>query len=159
MPHSLLTEDFLAICLVLADGDAQCSVGEVLRKADQWQKENQRVFGIKFNDLKNAFYLLENQVQRFHREMLDLDAMEKRIQESSLGTWIEAMLSFREVNFRHRGSPWQRTAIPISRTKLHMQALFSKYERPSPQKVMEVFSSLELDKSILNKWSTPKRSF
>lgn len=159
MPNSLLTEDFLAICLVLSEGDAQCTVGELLRKADQWQKENHRVFGIKLNDLKNAFYLLENQVQRFHREALGLEAMEKRIQESSLGSWIEAMLSFREVNFRHRGSPWQRTAIPISRTKLHMQALFSQYERPSPRKVLEVFSSLELDKSVLKKWSTPTRSF
>jgi len=52
-----LSHDLLAACLILVDGDINASIEELLCRADDYQKENDRHFGISRTDLRGLFLI------------------------------------------------------------------------------------------------------
>jgi len=58
MAYGFVTEDFVAICLVLLEGDARRSTWELIQAVEEYQTRQQGHFGTTDNDLKHALYHL-----------------------------------------------------------------------------------------------------
>jgi hypothetical protein len=58
MAYGLVTEDFVAICLTLLEGDAQRSTWELIQAVEEYQTRQNGRFGTTENDLKQALYHL-----------------------------------------------------------------------------------------------------
>lgn len=52
------SEDIVAICLVLAEGDIQKSIEEIIIRVENYQINNNRHFGISRYDFRGLFYEL-----------------------------------------------------------------------------------------------------
>jgi hypothetical protein len=58
MANMTLSQDIVGICLVLAKGDANMGLEEVMLEADRFQEANNRHFGIGRRDLRGLFQSL-----------------------------------------------------------------------------------------------------
>ena len=58
MPASILTEDFLAICLILAKGNLNIELEEIICRVEAFQRSSDRHFGISRYDFRNAINML-----------------------------------------------------------------------------------------------------
>jgi hypothetical protein len=58
MAIATLSQDILAICLVLADGDIHLPMEEIIRRAEDFQETHDRHFGISQRDFRGLFLQL-----------------------------------------------------------------------------------------------------
>jgi len=58
MAYAITSEDMVAICLVLADFDPAMSMGEVIRRTEEYQENESGYFGESDRDFRNAFFWL-----------------------------------------------------------------------------------------------------
>jgi len=55
MPAGILTQDLVAVCLLLVEGNLDATLEEVIRRADEFQEKRDRHFGISRSDLRGLF--------------------------------------------------------------------------------------------------------
>jgi hypothetical protein len=99
MAASILSQDILAICLFLADGNIDLPVAEVIRRAEAYQDIQNRHFGISRSDFRNLFrklLILEKGRLSTDDEILDI----------KLGNVINDILSFQYAHFNDEGEHW-----------------------------------------------------
>jgi len=56
MAYGFVAEDFVAICLLLLEGDAQRSTWELIQAVEAYQTQQKGHFGMTDNDLRSTFY-------------------------------------------------------------------------------------------------------
>ncbi|MEJ2431329.1 MAG: hypothetical protein P8075_20810 [Deltaproteobacteria bacterium] len=126
MAAAILTEDFLAICLILANGDLGTRLEEVICRA--------RVYH-------------ERGVGNYE-EMLTINPL--------LRHWINQILSYEDVYFNDEGEHWwvPEGAVP-SEVNLKMRNFFSDTNNHDSQTVMRFLGGLGKDSSLLVNCSRP----
>ena len=153
MAAAILTEDFLAICLILANGDLGTRLEEVICRAETYQESSDRHFGITRRDFRCAFIRLcfriypETGVGNYE-EMLTINPL--------LRHWINPILNFEDVYFNDEGEHWwvPEGAVP-SEVNLKMRNFFSDTNNHDSQTVMRFLVGLGKDSSLLVNCSRP----
>ena len=103
MAAAIVTEDFLAICLILADGDINMRLEEVICRAEAYQESSDSHFGISRSDFRCAFNKLSFVIYHEtgvgnYEEMLTRNPL--------LQHWIGPILKYEDVYFNDEG-PFQ----------------------------------------------------
>jgi hypothetical protein len=140
MACSIASEDLLAICLVLADGDLSLDTGEVMRRAIAFQQERGSHLGTCESDLFLALVWL-GLTSRLWRFGPTGDPVEM-LQRVVLGQWVEPILAQRDVWLDEDGedwTPWGRDA-PSERNAA-WRAFFAAHPDPAPAEVRDWLAS------------------
>ncbi len=99
MSAATLSGDILSICLLFANGDIRTSLAEIIQRAEKFQEEQQRNFGISphdFRGLLQSLVILE----------LGLRRVGEDIGTILLSEIITPMLSYHDAYFNDEGEHW-----------------------------------------------------
>jgi len=102
MAKSILTTDMVSIGLLLAKGELTISMKELSEKVNQWQTENNRIFGITPNDYTNALILLVMDELNPKDWLTDFQSL-------TFHELIPKILKYNEVYFNDEGEHWMET--------------------------------------------------
>lgn len=103
MSASIISEDFLSVCLVLAKGDLNTTLEEVICRAESFQGSEDRHFGISRKDFRNAINMLS--FQTYHE--LGLGNGEEMLKAKPLlKDWTSPILKYEYVHFNDEGERW-----------------------------------------------------
>ena len=153
MAAAILTEDFLAVCLYLVDGDVDARLEQIIARAEEYQEHSNRHFGISRSDYRSAFYALSFEV---HTEKGIGDYKETLERYPFLRQWIDPILAYEDVYFNDEGEHWwPGDGLSPSKTRLKMQAFFSKSGDHNPAAVNRFLGELGKDSTILMQCSRP----
>ena len=95
MAASILSQDILAICLFLADGNIDLSIEEVIHRVEKYQEEQDRHFGISRSDFRNLFHMLISWELRI-----------KEFDDIKLSDIITDILMYQYAHFNDEGENW-----------------------------------------------------
>ncbi len=101
MAAVILSQDILAICLFLADGNINLSLGEVIRRVENYQEVQNRHFGISRSDFRGLFQMLiswELGIKSFGDELDDI----------KLSYIITEILKYHDGYFNDEGEHWTK---------------------------------------------------
>ena len=90
MAAEIKSDAFLGCCLNLTGGDADVSLGAVVRLANRWQKQNDRHFGISQHDFEGVLVALTRQP----------------LETTRLREVVPRILSFASAYFNDEGEHW-----------------------------------------------------
>ena len=99
MATTTLTQDILAICLLLADGDTDTSLEQIINRAEEYQKIENRHFGISRRDFRNLLRMLVSWELRLKNFSESLD-------DIKLHDVATSILEYRDVYFNDEGEHW-----------------------------------------------------
>lgn len=94
MATSILTEDFVGICLILAEGNLGASLEEVILAAERFQQERNRHFGTWQDDFRLLLHTVIDQSWTRDGNFRNIRFLEV----------IPRILSFREAYFNDEGA-------------------------------------------------------
>ena len=153
MTAAILTEDFLAISLILTNGDINSRLEEVICRVEAYQESSDRHFGIYRRDFRSSINMLSFQVYHergigSYEEMLATNPL--------LRHWMYPILNYEIVYFNDEGESWwtPEGAVP-SEVNLKMRKFFSDPNNHDPQKVIRFLDLLGKDSSLLVNCSRP----
>ena len=140
MPTAILTEDFLGICLILANGDINIELEEVICRAEAYQKSSDCHFGITRDDFRNAFSILS--FETYHEAGFG-DYEEMLMERPLLQHWIDPILNYEDIYFNDEGEHWcdYEKSLP-SETNLKMRNFFTDKCNHSPEIVLRFINEL-----------------
>ena len=58
MAASILSQDLVGVCLILCKGNTRMDLEKMIQKAEEFQDNNNRHFGISRSDLRGLFLML-----------------------------------------------------------------------------------------------------
>lgn len=157
MSASILTEDVLAICLILADGNVNASMEQIICSVEAYQELSDRHFGITRSDFRNSLHFL------FHNGFPDepgwCDYEETWCRKPLLRHWITLILNYDELYCNEEGEHWypHEGAVPSEHNRM-MRRFFSDTNSDDPESVMRFLGGLGKDRSLLLKCSRPGSS-
>lgn len=99
MAASILTQDVLAICLFLSDGNIELPLEEVISRAEDFQEVEDRHFGTLRSDYRNLFHML------FGWE-LRIMSLSDEFGDIKLRDTITFILKYHSVFFNEEGEYW-----------------------------------------------------
>lgn len=99
MAASILTQDILAICLLLANGKVDLSVEEVIGRVENYQALNDRHFGISTADFRNLFRTLISWE-------LELKGFDEKLDDVKFSHIIGYILNYHYAHFNDEGEHW-----------------------------------------------------
>jgi len=153
MPASILTEDFLAICLILAYGDMNMELEEIICRVESFQSSSDRHFGISRYDFRNAINMLSFNIYHEtgignYKEMLAIKPL--------LKNWICPILQYDDVYFNDEGEHWcEFERKSPSPKNLKMRKFFTVNCDHSKKDVLRFLNEIGYNKAILLKCSFP----
>jgi hypothetical protein len=104
MATATLSQDILAICLVLADGDIHLPMEEVIRRAEDFQEIHDRHFGISQRDFRGLFLQLPS--LDAYKLLLFGDCQRSQEDDARLRDCILDILSHYDAYFNDEGEHW-----------------------------------------------------
>lgn len=170
MSAATLSGDILSICLLFAKGDIQTTLGEITRRAEDFQEKQRRFFGISphdFQGILRALVVFE----------LGLRPLGENIDTILFSEIISPMLSYHDAYFNDEGEHWCGEEDTISDTgtllnwfdyslpeyrkkqeqKRRLQNFFhsSGKAAKAPGNVRRMMKELKIDENILYHCSRP----
>jgi hypothetical protein len=160
MAASILSQDLVGICLILCKGDTLMDLEEMIQKAEEFQNNNNRHFGISRSDFRGLFWMLLN---------WEL-GIKKEFNQVRLSDVISNILDYHDVYFNDEGEHWTRRDNEISvyeifhrywygydkneycekvTIKKRMKEFFKNQRNPDPKVVIQVLDRLKFDDNIL----------
>ena len=163
MSRLTFSDDFLAVCLLLAEGNLHLSLRELNNRANQFQEEHDSYFGDSGGDFREALVMLAYHYRGHYDLELDFP----------LWPLIPTLLDFREVYCNDEGCDWNKGNEPASQeefdktdlayfsnlkweeycrkatTKQAMLKLFAQGACPKPEQVLGFLASAGYDSSLL----------
>jgi hypothetical protein len=110
MGRSVPTSDIVAMCLVAADCDVSLSVGEVIRRVEQYEDRPDYLFALEPGEFRRAFVRLAI----FELHLCDLtEVFEPEhglLARIPIWDWITPILSFNDVWCNDEGEYWSPAA-------------------------------------------------
>ena len=110
MAYAITSEDIIAICLLLVDFDPEIGIGEVIRRAEEYQKSESGNFGESEWDFRMAFFWLGLELGWIKLE----EALSRgpwKLSGVPLKEWIIPLLThYQDIYFNDEGEHW--TALP-----------------------------------------------
>jgi len=103
--YAIPSEEFLAIALLLADGNTAIRLAEVVRRADRYQKEVSAHYGVSADDFRGAMLRLGIEAGFFS----DADVWKRGsavLELVTLKQGIGPMLTYVDVYFNDEGEHW-----------------------------------------------------
>jgi len=164
MAASILSQDLLAICLLLSKGDTRTKLEEIVRAAESYQESYDRHFGISRGDFRTLLW------KTLYFEL----SLSKELDEVELGEVIPGILGFSYAHFNDGGEcmidsnesldPDESEILDAEywygysekayrnriQTKRNMKAFFTKPQNPTPRQVIEFLSQHGIDKHLLD---------
>ncbi len=176
MAASILSQDILAICLFLADGNIELSIEEVIHRAENYQKINDRHFGITRSDFHNLFHY-------WFIFDLGIKQLDEGIDDVKLKDVVIDILAYHSSHFNDEGEYWINEKetwdkeiyfVSIERrfgydekkyreklmTKQKMKEFFEDQELTElhPESVMKFMEEIKISDKILFQCSRPGES-
>ncbi len=172
MAASILSQDLIAICLILSKGDTRTKLEEVIQVVENYQDLSDRHFGITRQDFRNLLWKLL---------YFDL-SINKELDEVELREVISDILGFGYAHFNDEGESmtgfddslepdesevldaayWYGYSEEAYRNrrqiKRDMKTFFIEPQNPTPQQVMEFLSRQGIGKHLLYHCSRPGKS-
>jgi hypothetical protein len=184
MAGGTLSQDIVAICLVLAEGDANVDLEQVMLEADRFQEANNRHFGLTRQDLRGLFAsLFAWDLGSEHPLAIRLGRswLEHKFKGVQLREIIPLILPFQEAYFNDEGEYWVHLDIATREEyrshgykgwygynweeycqKVQMKQvtkeLFSKRESRQPEPVVQFMKIRDIDDRLLYHCSRPGES-
>jgi len=138
MAATIMSQDILAICLLLSDGNLDLNLKEVILRAEEYQETQGRHFGISRSDFRGLF-----QLQNWEYEM---DAIKMR-------DIINDILEYHDAYFNDEGEYWYKGDDVESQDKVkqQMKRFFSPQEisQLHPKLVREFMAKMNITEAIL----------
>ena len=175
MAASLLTQDLLTICLLLANGDIYLSVEEISLLTENYQTQSNRHFGISRNDFRSLFMKLIIFEMKIPGVMENLGVVK-------LADIIPEILKYHYVHFNDEGEHWFKAELfgresdprqieywfgynekEYNTKKILMQSLKEffkdvRYNTIHPEAVRRFMDQMNLGSSVLSACSRPGSS-
>ena len=153
MTTAIFTEDFLAICLILANGDINIRLEEIICLVEAYQESSDCHFGISRSDFRCAFNKLSFQIYHEtgvgnYEDMLTRNPL--------LQHWIGPILKYGDVYFNDEGEHWcpHIGKVP-SKVNMKMRDFFIGTNTHSPEIVMRFLNELGKNQTTLINCSRP----
>jgi len=157
MSAAILTENLLAAMLLLAEGDTSITLDEALLRLEQWQRQENRHFGISQFDMRGAFLQMQFWFSDFPKRAGVYD-QEETIRVTTLREWIPYMLRFHDLYCNDESEHWyekiHRCGLfevgQASSFRNHeMRKFFRNSESRDPDKVMRFLGRLGIGPEIM----------
>jgi hypothetical protein len=172
MAADILSQDFLAICLLLAEGDTTHTLDRIASAAEKFQEEKDRHFGVFRSDFRVMLLLL----------ILDEQSLALDPDTVTLGEIIPPMLRHHDVYSNDSDTCWAHEGGEVAEDdyeflaierwyglsreeyrqkqalKQAMKELFAGEPRPGPEQVRQFLASHDLDERLLHHCSRPGAS-
>jgi len=160
MAASILSQDLVGICLILCKGNTSINLEKMIRKAEEFQNNNNRHFGISRSDFRGLFWML------LHWEL----GIKKEFRQLNLSEIILNILEYHDAHFNDEGEHWTGRDNEISdygifhrywygydkneycekvTAKKIMKEFFKNQRNPGPIIVMQFLDRLKFDDNIL----------
>ena len=160
MAASILSQDLVGICLLLCKGNTRMHLDKMIKKAEEFQDNNNRHFGISRSDFRCLFWMLLN---------WEL-GIKKEFNQVGLSDVISNILDYHDVYFNDEGEHWTGIDNEISdygifhrywygydkneycekvTTKKIMIEFFKNQKYPDPTIVMQFLNRLKFNDNIL----------
>lgn len=164
MAASILSQDLVGICLILCKGNTRMNLEKMIQKAEKFQDNNNRHFGISRSDFRCLFWML------LYWEL----GIKKEFKQVELSEIILNMLVYHDAHFNDEGEHWTVRDNEISNyekcdhywygydkneycekvtTKKIMIEFFKNQKNPDPTIVMQFLDRLKFDDNILYQFS------
>jgi len=119
MAYAITSEDMIAICLLLADFDPEMGIGDVIRRAEEYQECESGNFGESEYDFSKAFFWFGDRWIKWE------DAIPRgpwKLSDVPLKKWITPLLThYQDIYFNDEGEHW--TALPEERKRPNVSEL------------------------------------
>lgn len=141
MGYGILSEDMLAICLLVAKGDVTMPMGEVVYRVEEFQREH-GFFGVSDTDFRSAFMHLAEFAGNGTKTREDIYLKSENPREIFdslfLRDFIMPVLGLCGIWFNDEGEAWEHDDEypPTWRNRL-LKEYFSSQEISGPENVME----------------------
>jgi hypothetical protein len=161
MAAAILSQDLVGICLILCKGNTCMDLEKMIQKAEEFQNNNNRHFGISRSDFRCLFWMLLN---------WEL-GIKKEFNQVRLSDIISNILDYHDVYFNDEGEHWTGRDNEISDyekcdhyywygydkneyckkvlIKKIMKEFFKNQISPDPTIVMQFLDRLKFDDDIL----------
>lgn len=117
MVKTVLSQDILGVCLLMAEGNLDMTLGEIAVRVEQWESKSNRYFGTGSPDFSN---LLRRLVYRGG----DSENWQNHINEVTLKESALKMLSYEDVYFNDEGESWHSREEFKNPEIYHIEELF-----------------------------------
>ncbi len=138
MAATILSQDILAICLLLSDGNLDLSLKEVIHRAEEYQETQDRHFGISRSDFRGLFHRLN--------WAYEMDAIKMR-------EVISDILEYHDAYFNDEGESWYKAddVEEQDQVKQQMKLFFNPQEisQLHPKLVREFMAKMNITEAIL----------
>lgn len=105
MAYAIRSEDLMAICIVLAEGDIDVDLSSVIARVESLQRDCGDHFGVWETDFRMSFFWLG-----YRNELYELNAIKPDGEVADfaqpLSAWLDRLLGWREVYFNDEGEHW-----------------------------------------------------
>lgn len=101
MAAAILSQDILAICLIVAKGNIHLSLEEIIRRVENFQEVHNRHFGISRSDFRGLFNMLlswELRIKSFFDEIDDIKLIDI----------IPDIIKYHDAYFNDEGEHWAK---------------------------------------------------
>lgn len=101
MAYAVLSQEFLIICLLFAEGDLDIGISELITRVETFQNAEKKFFGVSEDDFRGALYKLIF----FHASP---DDFEEKVRSVKLRNLAPEMLNYHELYSNDEGECWIR---------------------------------------------------
>jgi hypothetical protein len=123
MAAAILSQDIIAICLLLTNGNIKLQLDEVICRIEKYQETKNRHFGISRSDIRNLFQNLiffEMELREIGEELNDI----------WLTDIILKVLEYHDAYFNDEGEFWIKYSLPLKiNTYSSVNELWSGYNQ------------------------------
>jgi hypothetical protein len=156
LAYAITSEDFLAICLILARGDTDLSTEEIIGRAEAYQEKVAGQFGVSNSDFRMAFWWLGIEVGLLKWDSMTESGQVLAFQEIPLRQWIPPILQYADVYFNDEGEYWSGIPYdpPSYRYRL-MYQFFNNRANNSPEEVLRFLAKFNWGNDLLERFGRP----
>lgn len=147
------SEDFTAICLILAEGEINATLLDIIKQAESYQESADRHFGISRRDFRNSIHKL-----LFVKGLGSTYGDECVLAAQPFHRWIIPILQYTDLYCCDSGEDWLPFSDFPTPERLRMYYFFHDLREINPDKIFELLAEIGKDNSLLVTCSRPGKS-
>ncbi|MFZ5993473.1 MAG: hypothetical protein ACOYU4_00580 [Thermodesulfobacteriota bacterium] len=151
MAYAITSEDFLAICLVIANGDTGLSTEKIIQRAETYQEFTASHFGVSETDFRMAFVWLGIKTGLLKFGSITGSGNIPLLQKIPLKKWITPILKYCDVYFNDEGEHWCGQDKAPSERNLLMCKFFRDSQNDSPEKIINFLTKYDWKFDLLQR--------
>ena len=155
MAYGIASNDFVALCLVLAEGDSALCLEEVIQRGEAEQAHYASHFGVSERDFRMAFVWLAIESEVVSLLARDLDKKLEAAFQQPLREWIPRILFYSEIYFNDEAEHWIKATsvgswITTASTPGLTEAALQAMSRATPRQVMAALGQLGWERATVS---------